>query len=81
MAIQSIFQAGNSSVVAIPTDLVKEMNLTVGQKVTVEKVSNTAILIKTSIQKKSSSRDKEFKKWLDQFIDEDKELLVELADR
>jgi antitoxin component of MazEF toxin-antitoxin module len=80
MAVQSIFQAGNSSVVSIPTELVKEMSLTVGQKVSIEKVSDSAILIKTN-PNKSKTRDKEFELWLKRFVEEDKELLIELSNR
>lgn len=80
MALQSIFQAGNSSVVAIPTELIKEMSLTVGQKVSIEKVSDSAILIKTN-PSKSKTRDKEFELWLKQFVEEDRELLIELSDK
>jgi putative addiction module antidote len=81
MAIQSIFQAGNSNVVAIPKDLFEEMHLKTGEKVRVEKLGDDAIVVTKVAKKKSVKKQAEFQKWLDQFITEDKELLGELADR
>lgn len=37
MQIQTIFKAGNSNVVTIPTELMQQLNFQVGEKVVVEK--------------------------------------------
>lgn len=85
MQIQTIFQAGNSDVVAIPKHLLEELNLKKGQKVTVEKASDDeAIMIRKASKSTKSSRKvshTEFNKWLDKVIKEDAEILDELAVR
>lgn len=81
MQTQRIFQAGNSSVVAIP----KSFGFKKGEKVVVEKISDNedAIAIKKVSAKKvnGSAPNKEFKKWLKNVLEEDAEILDELAER
>lgn len=81
MQTQVIFQAGNSSVVAIP----KSFGFKKGERVLVEKISDNedAIAIKKVSAKKAngSAASKEFKKWLTNVLEEDAEILDELADR
>ena len=83
MNIQTVFKAGNSNVVAIPTSYLKDLNLKTGQKVLVEQVPETKSILITPVAKKASQRGltKEFKQWLAQFLHEDKELLDDLANR
>ncbi|OGG27048.1 hypothetical protein A2960_02790 [Candidatus Gottesmanbacteria bacterium RIFCSPLOWO2_01_FULL_39_12b] len=87
MQTQTIFQAGNSEVVAIPKYLAKELNLKKGQKVIVEKAPDgEAIVIKKVNKTRTKTKAKvssstEFKKWLSNVIKEDSEILDELAVR
>lgn len=47
MQIQTVFKVGNSTVVAIPKALSRELNIQIGQKVLVDKTSGSeAITIK-----------------------------------
>jgi len=74
MSIQTIFQAGNSQVVTIP----KSMLFKTGQKVTLEKIdADTIVIKKTSAPAKKSTT--EFKKWVKEVLEEDAEILEELA--
>ncbi len=83
MQTQTLFQAGNSTVVAIPKHLLKEFNLRAGNKVIVDKsTQNASIVVKAASQpvvKPQKTADKEFKKWLDVFEAENGEILDELA--
>lgn len=85
MQTQTIFQAGNSEVVAIPKHLLEELKLKNGQKVTVDKASDDdAIVIRKASKSIKPSRKvskTEFNKWLDKVIKEDAEILDELAVR
>lgn len=78
--IQTIFQAGNSDVVALP----KELGFKRGEKVVVEKDSDNGVVTikKVSLKKsKGTVSDVEFKKWLADVLEEDAEILDELANR
>ncbi len=81
MQIQTVFQAGNSDVVA----LARELGFKRGDKVVVEKIpsdENIVTIRKVSAPKtKKSVSSTEFKKWLDNVLVEDAEILDELADR
>lgn len=88
MQTQRVFQAGNSNVVAIPKSLMRDVGFKSGQKVMVEKTqSGDAIIIKKAIKAKTAPRtfhpvvSHEFKKWLDQFMEENGGILDELAVR
>lgn len=84
MATQTIFQAGNSPVVSIPKDLFKKLNLKIGQTVTVSKLKDSNdLIIHTSPQTedKKTPVTKEFREWMNKFVDDEKELLVELSHR
>lgn len=81
MQLQTIFQAGNSDVVALP----RELGFKRGDKVILEKVSDNENLVtikKVSAKKtKNPTSDVEFKKWLNTVLVEDAEILDELANR
>lgn len=86
MAIQKIFQAGNSHVVAIPKDLAREVGLQIGHKVVMEKTPNGrgVIIMHADEVVKAPSKTKsgaEFQLWLSQFMEENGEILDELANR
>lgn len=81
MQVQTVFKAGNSEVVALP----KELGFKKGDKVTVEKASDDENLVtikKVSAKKtKNSASNAEFKRWLNNVLEEDGEILDELANR
>ena len=85
MKIQTVFKAGNSTVVAIPKELTEELQIKPGQKVKLEKsLENEAITIKkvgSSKVSKSKHMTKEFKTWLRNVLEEDKDILDEPANR
>lgn len=83
MDVQTIFQAGNSNVVAIPKNILSNMQLKTGDQVIVEKVDEDTIVVKksTSTKSKKSASKAEFQKWLKVFMDENGEILDELAQR
>lgn len=83
MQTQTIFQAGNSSVVAIPKYLMEDLNLSVGSKVIVDKADDNSVIIKKTSPAKAKKGhvDAAFKKWLNVFMKENGEILDELAER
>ncbi len=82
MQTQIVFKAGNSDVIAIPKHLSKESGIKAGQKITVT-VTNDGLLIRKleGQEPKTTVATKEFKKWLDNVLKEDAEILDELSDR
>ncbi len=79
MQIQTIFKAGNSNVVTIPTELMQQLNFQVGEKVVVEKSPvGEGMLIKKSGQVKYTD---ELNQWFKVFIKENGKILDELAVR
>ena len=79
MQIQTIFKAGNSNVVTIPTELMQQLNFQVGERVVVEKSPvGEGMLIKKSGQVKYTD---ELNQWFKVFIKENGEILDELAVR
>jgi putative addiction module antidote len=81
MSIQTIFKAGNSKVVSIPSDLFRELDLKIGQKVVVEKNDDESIVIKKQTLGKNTKSKQDFQNWLDTFMTENGEALDELAQR
>jgi antitoxin component of MazEF toxin-antitoxin module len=82
MNTQRIFQAGNSKVVSIPSELLKDLKLDVGHKVSVEKLDDDSLIIKKSTKAASKKlSQKEFTKWLDNVLVEDADTLKDLANR
>lgn len=79
MQIQTIFKAGNSNVVTIPTELMQQLNFRIGEKVVVEKSPvGEGMLIKKSGQVKYAD---ELNQWFKVFIKENGKILDELAVR
>lgn len=84
MQTQTVFQAGNSPyVVAIPKSIAEEMRFKRGEKIVVDKMDEDTVVIrrvkKSKVKKDLAKR--EFDKWWDTFIQENKEILDELAVR
>ena len=83
MYTQKIFQAGNSAVVAIPKDLLRKLNLKPGNLVTIKASPDDSQIVvekPTAIKPpQKSASEKEFKNWLAQTLEEDSEILDELA--
>jgi len=80
MQVQTVFRAGNSNVVTIPSDLMQELNISVGEKVTVGKtpVGEGLLIKKTNMKNKHKD---EMNQWFKIFIKENKEMLDDLAVR
>ncbi|OGM19004.1 hypothetical protein A2686_03760 [Candidatus Woesebacteria bacterium RIFCSPHIGHO2_01_FULL_38_10] len=85
MPTQIVFRAGNSNVVAIPKNLSRELGFKSGLNVVVSKIpGEDAIVIRKATKAakvKEKTIDREFKNWLDNVLQEDKEILDELAVR
>lgn len=83
MYTQTVFEAGNSTVVTIPKEIVRKLNLKPGSRVTVKFSSEDShFVVEKSApikQTKKSASQKEFKSWLAQTLEEDSEILDELA--
>jgi len=79
MQIQTIFKAGNSNVVTIPSQLMQQLNFRVGEKVVVEKSPvGQGMVIKKSGRVKYTD---ELGQWFKIFIKENGKILDELAVR
>ena len=78
-----VFRAGNSDVMTLPQPLLQEWGVGTGAELVLEKVPDSeAILVFPARKKtKNGAVTEEFKKWLDGFLDENAEILDELADR
>ncbi len=83
MQTQTIFKAGNSNVIAIPSYIFDDSNFKAGHKITVNKVDEDTMVIKTVALSKTKTvtADAAFKKWLNIFLKENGEILDELAER
>ncbi|MEK7565568.1 MAG: AbrB/MazE/SpoVT family DNA-binding domain-containing protein [Patescibacteria group bacterium] len=83
MITQTIYQVGNSVAVTIPRNILEEMNLKIGQEVVVEKaLGASAVVISPVVKAKTNALiSADFKRWLSSFLEEDKDLLAELANR
>lgn len=80
MQLQTIFKAGNSHVVTIPKELIDELNLKVGEKVTVEKAPlGDGVVIKKPKNDNRFAAD--LNAWFKIFIKENGKILDELAVR
>ena len=81
MQIQTIFKAGNSNVVSIPTELLELLNLKKGSKVVLEVTNDKKGLILSKAGDASSNTplNPNFLKWLDSFNKEYASDLEELA--
>lgn len=83
MYTQKIFQAGNSSVVAIPKELLKKLDLKSGQSVVIKADPDAVrLIIETSVPTQPVNKPasaKEFQDWLDIFMKENSDILDELA--
>lgn len=83
MYTQKIFQAGNSLVVAIPKDLQKKLGFKLGSSVAVKSSpDDTQLVIEKPTFIKQAQKDmsqKAHQEWLKVFMDENSEILDELA--
>lgn len=83
MQTQTIFKAGNSEVIAIPKHILEELNLKRGQKVVVDSIPDSEVIIIRKVSKAKTQTKKaasaEFKRWLNEVLKEDAEILDELA--
>lgn len=78
-----IFRAGNSDVMTLPQPLLQEWRVGTGAELVLERVPDSEAILVFPARKKTKDGvvTQEFKKWLDGFLDENAEILDELADR
>ena len=87
MNTQTIFKTGNSSVVAIPRHILKDLGLKTGQKVTVVQTDDGVVIKKVKrgvnpvTKTVKSKANKDFQEWYEVFIKENGEILDELSVR
>ena len=87
MNTQTIFQAGNSIVVAIPKHIARDFKLEVGHQVVVDPSADGETIVVKPVKKTDKTAkgnrasDVEFQKWLNEFMEENGEILDELATR
>lgn len=82
MITQTVFKAGNSGVVSIPSDVASEYGYKIGLQVQVVPSGHDDDLIIKKVKKNQKSKSKialEFNRWLRTSMVEDKEILDELA--
>lgn len=84
MRIQTVFRAGNSNVVAIPKEFVNDYGYEPGLQVMVNTYYGGDTLMikkvgKNKSNKSTSNMTHEFRKWIDNTLDENSEILDELA--
>lgn len=82
MYTQTIYAAGNSLAITIPKEIVRKFNLKRGHRVTITPADQNRLVVETtSIAKpvKKAASEKEFQTWLAQTLEEDSEILDELA--
>ena len=84
MQTQTVFKAGNSNVVAIPSEFVNNYGYETGLQVMLNTYDDGETLVikkvvKTKSKKTASKASREFEKWLDNAIEENEEILDELA--
>ena len=82
MQDQKVIQVGNSLAVTLPSSFVKTTNIKAGTPVTVV-ADEGAQMVKITTKKKPQKQavSPEFKKWLDTFIKDHRDILEELAKR
>ena len=80
MATQKIIKVGNSHGVIIPTEIMDETHLKIGDEVEVEMFPNKfTITIRSTKAPYKTTITPEFKQWLDEFVERNKILLKTLA--
>ena len=78
--IRKIFRAGNSMVVSIPKDILDELQLSEGEDVSVELVSQQRQIVISPVEKAvSTGIDEVFAKQVDDFIEKYRPALDALA--
>ena len=79
MFIQKLYRNGNSIVVSIPKEYLKKYNLRDGTEVVVE--AKDGIVVNSRKSKGVASVDPKFARMVDEFINDHRDVLAELAKR
>lgn len=84
--VQKIVSIGNSEGIILPAAIRKQMGIKKGSRINIELIpGKDAVILQKADKEKiighSKGIDKEFKKWLKQVLEEDAEILDELAVR
>jgi len=81
MYTQSLIKVGNSKAVVIPKDILNNLSWRSDSKININRVNDQVVLsVSDSPTISTQGQDKqEFKQWLAETLDEDREILDELA--
>ncbi len=78
--IQKIIKVGNSAAITVSKDFLTKVGLRIGQEVSVETEGEIGMIVIKSKEKDSEKTiSPEFKTWLSDFMEKNKELLKKLA--
>lgn len=78
--IQKIIKVGNSAAVTLPKEFLQEADLHIGDEISMETNAQMRMFLgKPKEEANKSTLTPEFKEWLDDFIEEYKPILKELA--
>lgn len=78
MLTQRLYKNGNSVTVTIPKEYLEDLNLQVGSAVVVKKVGDE-LVISSKNKQLASDVDQKFAKMVDEFVDDHRDVLQELA--
>lgn len=78
--LQKIIQIGNSLGLILPQKVREELNIKIGDNITLEKKGHDYV-ISAPKQKVAGGVDAKFMQMVDEFVDEHKDVLQELANR
>jgi len=78
--LQTMIQIGNSVGIILPKDVREEMGFRIGDKIVVEK-KNNKIVLSSAKKKLSTGVNAKFMKMVDDFANEHKDVLEELANK
>ena len=82
MYTQTVFEAGNSLVVTVPKEIVRKLNLRPGNRVVVGPLEGNRFHIEKSTSAKPAKKsvsEEAHQEWLKVFMEENSEILNELA--
>lgn len=78
--LQKIRQVGNSAGILIPQEILRELNFRVGDQINVDKKGDKIVIVSPK-KKLAKGVDAKFAKMVDEFIEDHKDVLAELAKR
>lgn len=81
MYTQKFLKVGNSKAVVIPKDILKDLSWASDKKISISRANDQVILSANDSPIKTSSKldNQEFRRWMEMVLNEDGEILDELA--